>query len=82
MGDVACYGIGSGPLPDNMLNQAKSLVPHGGVQFWIYAGAYGDAGGLQFGASVPDLSQVPYGTTTFNQNIKALWVVDPNQGSG
>lgn len=77
-GDAFCYGVGSGTLPDNMVNQAQSLVPHGNVEFWIYAGRYGDAGGLQFSAAVPDLSRVAYGNgASFNKNIKALWIIDP-----
>ena len=77
MGDVACYGAGSGNVPDNMLNRAQSVVPHGGVQFWMYAGSYGDAGGVQYSNSISDLTQVPYGTGNFNNKIKALWIVDP-----
>ena len=77
-GDAFCYGAGSGPLPDNMINQAQSLVPHGNVEFWIYAGSYGDQGGLQYSASISDLSHVPYGNGgSFNKNIKALWIIDP-----
>lgn len=77
-GDAFCYGAGSGTLPDNMVNQAQSLAPHGNVEFWIYAGSYGDPGGLQFSASIPDLSRVAYGNgASFNKNIKALWIIDP-----
>lgn len=76
MGDVACYGPGSGNMPENMINRAQSVVPHGGVQFWMYAKSYGDPGAVQYSGSISDLSAVAYGTGTFNQNLKALWIID------
>ena len=82
LGDVACYGPGSGNVPANMINRAQSIVPHGAVQYWIYAGAYGDAGGLQYSSSIPDLTQVAYGAESFNLNIKALWIIDPMHPNG
>lgn len=76
MGDVACYGPGSGNVPENMINRAQSVVPHGGVQFWMYAESYGDPGAVQYSSSIPDLSAVAYGSGTFNQHLKALWIID------
>lgn len=41
---------------------AQSVGVYGGATVWIYALAYGDAGGQKLSASVPGLSMEPCGT--------------------
>ena len=80
LGDVSCYGPGSGNLTiPGAANSANSLLPHGGATAWIYAQSYNDNTAVQISNPVPDLSKVPLGNDgNFANAIKALWVIDPH----
>ena len=75
-GDVACFGLGAGDLPNKAQNQAQSLRVYGGVSAWLYAEAYNDRGAAEVAGDIADLTTEDYGPDgNFNRKIKALWVV-------
>ncbi len=77
-GDVLRLGPGGGNLTAAQARTPQSLSVQGAASAWIYAAAYGDAGGQKVTVSVPDLVSEPYGTTgNFSRNIVALWVPPP-----
>ena len=78
-GKVACFGPGSGNVTSDMMDQAQSLIPHGGVIAWAYGIQYGDGASLYITDAIADLAAKPLGDTdTFSQAIKALWVRGPD----
>lgn len=75
MGDVTCYGVGSGNVSANAVDVAQSLTLHGNATAWVYGNYYGDDAGQRVAANTPDLTSIPLGVDgNSNQKIKALWV--------
>ena len=74
-GNVACFGVGGGPLPSDITNAAQSVQLNGGANAWIYAESYNDTGGAFLNGNVEDLAQEPYGASgNFSKVVKAMWV--------
>jgi len=74
-GDVFCIGPGGANFSGAEANVAQSVGVYGGATAWIYALAYGDAGGQKLSASVPDLSTEPYGTGgNFGGKVVGAWI--------
>ena len=82
-GDVACFGVGGGDVPDSIRNKARSLSLHAGATAWLFADHYNDAGAAQVTDSTANLEQIAYGLAqSFAGRIKALWVVRWEEGEG
>ena len=75
-GDVACFGLGGGDVPDNVKGKARSLSLHAGASAWLFADHYNDTGGVQVTQSASDLEQIARGLEqNFGSVVKAMWVV-------
>ena len=75
-GDVACFGLGGGNVPDNVKGKARSLSLHASATAWIFADHYNDTGGVQVTQSTSDLEQIARGIDqNFASAVQALWIV-------
>ena len=74
-GNVACFGVGGGPLPADISDAAESVQLNGGANVWIYAESYNDTGGAFLNGNINDLGAEAYGASgNFSKMVKAMWV--------
>ena len=80
LGDLFCMGSSGANFTGNGIDSVQSIAVFGGATDWIYAQAYGDAGGARLTASVADLSTEPYGTGgNFLSKTVGAWIYESNQ---